>query len=723
MTYEIKRLTIAHMRFRTLGNTLVIKGGIMSVVSTDLRNVAIIGHNDTGKTTLLEQLLFYSNVISRPESVASGRTTSDFTEEEIAHKISIHTSLASTNWEGKTLNFLDTPGTAGFIGETICGFRSCESALMVVDARDGAQIETIKLWRHLDERNKPRAVFINKMDRDRADYTAVIENLRETFPNATFVPVAIPLGSGKEFKGVVNLIENKEYIFSEGGKETVEEISPDQVDYVEQFREALIENAAEGADDLIEKFFDAGTLESDDIRRGLREGMDQNRVVPVFCGAAEKGSGIVSLLTFIRYNFPRPLGKMEWIVDENGTISEYPIKEEGAVSAVVFKTTLDQFSGKLSFIKVVTGTLKGDTELYNPSIGKKERPGKIYRMVGKKLIETDALSAGDIGVIAKSNIALTNSTLLEGPEQKVKFKKVAFPQPIYALAIAADDKKGEVKMNEALHKVTEEDLTFRIRYNEETKESVVAGMGELHINMILDKIRDKQKVIIHTKLPRVAYRETITKKSGLAEYSHKKQSGGHGQYARVMIEIAPIERGQYYAFTNAIKGGSVSKGYIPGIEKGLHEQMEEGFLAGYPMVDIGITLIDGKEHPVDSSEMAFKLAAKGAMKAALEKAGTVLLEPIMKLSVYVENDYLGDILSDLSGKRGRVLGQEDIGHLQLVKALVPQAELLNYAIDLKSMTSGTGSFEMEFDHYEPLSGKLADEVVKTYKETLKEEVE
>jgi elongation factor G len=269
--------------------------------------------------------------------------------------------------------------------------------------------------------------------------------------------------------------------------------------------------------------------------------------------------------------------------------------------------------------------------------------------------------------------------------------------------------------------VTEEDLTFLVKYNEETKENVVAGMGELHLNMILDKVREKQKINIITKLPRVAYRETITKKSGIAEYSHKKQSGGHGQYARVLIEIEPLERGAYYSFTNAIKGGSVSKGYIPGIEKGLHEFMEEGYLAGYPMMDIGITLIDGKEHPVDSSEMAFKLAAKGAMKIAVDKAKPVLLEPIMLLSVYIENDYLGEILSDLSSKRGRVLGQEDMGNMQLVKAQVPQSELLNYAIDLKSMTSGTGSFEMEFDHYEPLSGKLADEVIKAYKDSLEEE--
>ena len=712
-------LPLVHAFFVDTGNVTVIKGGIMSVVSTDLRNVAIIGHNETGKTTLLEQMLFYAKVISRAETVESGRTTSDFTEEEIANKISIHASLVSFPWEGKTLNILDTPGTAAFIGETICGFRSCEAALMVVDGRNGAQIETIKLWRHLDERNKPRAVFINKMNRDRADYTAVLKDLNETF-KATFVPVVIPMGAGSDFKGVINLIENQCYVLGEDGKEKTIDIPEDMKEYVQEYRTALIENAAEGADDLIERYFEVGTLDKEEIRHGLRDGLNENRVVPVFCGAGELGLGVTSMLNFIRYNFPKPLGKNEFVYDKEGNVTPYPIKEEGPVSAVVFKTTLDQFSGKLSFVKVVTGTLRGDTELYNPSLGKKERAGKVYRMIGKKLIEVDALVAGDIGIIAKSNIAATNSTLLEDPELKFKFKKLAFPQPIYALAISSDDKKSEVKMNEALHKVKEEDLTFMIHYNDETRESVVSGMGELHLNMILNKIKDKQKINIETRLPRVAYRETITKKSGIVEYSHKKQSGGHGQYAKVLIEIEPIERGEQYSFTNAIKGGSVSKGYIPGIEKGLHEQMLEGFLAGYPIVDVGITLVDGKEHTVDSSEMAFKLAAKGAMKLAMAKAAAVLLEPIMKLGVFIDNEYLGDILSDLSGKRGRVLGQEDIGHLQLVKALVPQSELLNYSIDLKSMTSGTGSFEVEFHHYEPLHGKLSDEVIQAYKDSQEE---
>ena len=683
----------------------------MSVDPKDIRNVAVVGHNGTGKTSLVESMLYYTGAIPKAEAVAGGKTTSDFTEEEIARKISVHTALASTEWMGKRINILDTPGTADFIGEAICSFRSAEAALMLVDARDGAQIETIKLWRRLDTRNKPRAVFINKMDKERANSRDVLDNLTEEF-HSNFAPVTIPIGYAEEFKGVINLIENQAYKFNPNGKEEIIPIPADMAETVEKYREELIEKAAEGADDLIEKYFEEGTLSDEDIRRGLREGLARNSVVTVFVGASDKGAGVTSLLNFIKNNFPIPTGTFEYILKEDGSEERnYPIGGKDSAEAYVFKTTIDQFSGKLSYIKVVNGTVGPDTDLSNPETGKRGKPGKIYRALGKQLIEIDCLNAGDIGIIAKFDPAVTNATLLNDPNSKIRFRPLKLPQPIYELAISAGDKKSEDKMNDALHKITEEDLTFEMKYNEETRESIIGGMGELHINMILDKVKEKQKISINTKIPKIAYRETITKKSGLAEYSHKKQSGGHGQFGRVVIEIYPIERGQYYAFENTVKGGAISKGYVPGIEKGIHEKMEEGFLAGYPLVDIGVNLIDGKEHPVDSSEMAFKLAAKGAMDIALSKAGAVLLEPFCKLEVFVDQDYLGSILSDLSGRRGRVLGQEDMGHLTSVRAEVPMAELRSYAIDLKSMTQGSGSFEIEFDHYETLNGKLAEDVI------------
>ena len=682
----------------------------MSVETKDLRNLAVIGHNGTGKTNLIEQMLYYAGVISRAETVESGKTTSDYTEEEIQRKMSVHTTLSSIDWEGKRINILDTPGTGDFIGEAISAFRATEAALMVVDGREGAQIETIKLWRRLDERNKPRAIFINKMDKERASFRHVIDSLVEEF-NAHFVPVVMALGEAEEFRGVINLIENQAYEYHENGKETPMPIPEKYAAVVEDFRARLIENAAEGTDELIEKYFENGTLEPDDIRHGLAVGMRENRVIPVFCGATDKGAGITSLLNFIKNNFPWPLGIKEYIIGHEGEETTLEIDPAKPFSAYCFKTSIDQFSGKMSFLKIVTGVLTADTDIYNNEIGRKAKPGKIYRAIGKKLIETDSLAAGDIGIITKCDIAYTNATFVAGPEFKRRFRPLKLPQPIYQLAISAEDKKSEDKMNDALHRIAEEDLTFQMSYNEETKESIIGGMGELHISMILDKIRDKQKITIKTRTPKIAYRETITKPSGLAEYTHKKQSGGHGQYGRVVLEISPIERGKYYEFNNAVKGGAISKGYVPGIEKGIHEAMEEGYLAGYPLVDIGITLVDGKEHPVDSSEMAFKLAAKGAMQEALGKAGVVLLEPFMKLEVFVDQEYLGAILSDLSSKRGRVLGQEEKGHVVSVRAEVPMAELRSYATDLKSMTSGTGSFELEFDHYEQLNGKLADDVI------------
>ncbi len=681
----------------------------MSLTSTDIRNISIVGHNGTGKTTLLEHMLFYSGKIAKPEPVDSGKTVSDYTDEEIHRKISIHSSLSCFEWKEKSFNVLDTPGTADFVGEVVSSFRATESALILLDGRAGVQIETIKLWRRLNARNMPRIVFINKMDTDRASFDTSFSDLTHKFKK-TCVPVTIPIGSGSEYKGIINLIENKAYLVQEEGElDTPSDIPEELSSLVEEYRLTLIETAAEGDDELLEKYFEEETLTPEEIRKGLLEGLRQNKITPVLCGSAEKNNGIVSLLNFLSFAAPSPDG-----IEEHATIDNEEttivINSSGAPSLFSFKTTIDQFSGKLSFIKVITGVITGSTELINPVIGKKEKPNKLFKTVGKKLYEVKELIAGDIGIIAKSNNLATNETLC-APDMQIQYAALALPHPIYALTVSAGDKKSEDKMNTALHRVTEEDLTFQLNFNKETKENVVSGMGELHINMILNKIKEKQKIQIHTDIPKVAYRETITKPAS-AEYTHKKQSGGHGQYGRVVFNIKPLPRGEFYSFTNLIKGGAVSKGYMPGIEKGILEAMEEGYLAGYPLVDIGVEIIDGKEHPVDSSEMAFKLAAKGALKAAIAKSSAVLLEPIMKLHVFIEEKYLGDILSDLSSKRGRVHGQEDVGGgILVVEAEVPQSEMLKYAIDLKSITSGTGSFELEFDHYAVLAGKAADEVI------------
>lgn len=682
----------------------------MSFTSADIRNVAIIGHNGTGKTTLLEQILYNGGVIPKAETVDSGKSVSDFSEEEQERGISVHTSLSSLKWKGHQINLLDTPGTADFVGEVVCAFRASESAVLTVAARSGVQIETIKLWRRLEGRNMPRTVFINGLDKENASFQRSFDDLKSKF-SKTLVPVTIPIGEGEDFKGIVNLIENCAYMVHEAAvKDEPSEIPEDMHEIVEEYRLQMIESAAEGDDELMDKYFEEGTLNEEEIRRGLREGLRDNKIVPVLCGSAQLNNGIASLLNFLSNNAPSPEHINEHADNEEGEAVEVEIDNNKAMSAMVVKTSIDQFSGKLSYLKVVTGILQSDSELYNPREKRKEKNSKLYRAIGKKLIEVDKLIAGDIGILTKLDSVKTNDTLCSSAEP-LHYHKLALPQPVYALTVSAGDKKAEDKLNEFLHRAAEEDPTFVSSFNKETKESVISGMGELHINIILDKIKSKQKIDVETKTPRIAYRETITKPAE-SEYTHKKQTGGHGQFGRVVMKILPLQRGEKFSFENAIKGGSISKGYMPGIEKGLVEGMEEGYLAGYPLVDIAAVIVDGKEHPVDSSEMAFKMAAKGALKSCLEKAGVVLLEPIMKLRVFADDQYLGDILSDLSSKRGRVQGQEQLGGgIVEIDAEVPQSEMLRYAIDLRSITSGTGSFELDFDHYANLTGKHAESVI------------
>ncbi|MBN2441714.1 MAG: elongation factor G [Spirochaetales bacterium] len=680
----------------------------MSITTEQIRNIAISGHVGTGKTTLVEHILAIGDIIPKPETIESGKTVSDWTEEEANRKISIHTSLSHIIWNNKKINLLDTPGSGDFVGEVIAGSRACESVLVLVAADSGVQIETIKIWRRLKKEKKPRIIYINKMDKEHADYDKSIEDIKQKF-NINIAPVVIPIGKGNDFKGVIDVIEQKAYMYT-SDKPKIADIPEDMKDKVEECRMSLIEAAAEGNDALMEKYLEEETLSNEEIKKGLQEGLKKSTIVPALCGAATLSAGIVPLLNFIINSAPSPVTEVKAQGPDNSEIM-IKVDPNSPCSCFVFKTSIDQFSGKLSFIKVISGSVSSDSELINAQVDKKEKITKLFTCQGKKLEDTHTLVAGDIGILAKLSSVETNHTLCT-QDKIVKYPPLNLPQPVHSVAISAKTKKDEDKLNQLLHKTSTEDLTFTITYNKETRETVVSCMGELQLFNILDRIRDKQKIEIETKVPQVAYRETITGSAG-AEYQHKKQTGGHGQYAKVVLEIKPIERGKQFSFVNAIFGGAVSRGYIPGVEKGILEGMEEGILAGYPVVDIEAKIVDGKEHPVDSSEMAFKLAARGALRACLEKAKPVLLEPVMDLVVFVEDQYLGDVLSDLSSRRGRVQGQEPIGGgIQEVKAQVPQSELLRYSIDLKSITSGTGAFEMEFNHYSPISGKVADDVIK-----------
>ena len=670
----------------------------MSIASSDIRNVAIVGHGGTGKTSLLEQALVQGGEVAKFAPVDGGKSVSDHTPEEIARGISVHTAIGHLQWKGAKINLLDTPGSADFVGEVVAALHVAELAVVTVGADVGVQIETAKLWRRLQAAGMPCIVFVNQMDKEHADFANAVADLQEKLAG-NFVPVVVPLGAGAGFSGVVDLISGKALTHT-GGKESPGAVPDEAADSVEEYRQGVIEGAAEGDDELMEKYLEEETLTEEEVRSGLATSLQANQVVPVVAGSATLNAGVASLLDLIRLVAPAPLA----------AAGEAKVSAGGDPSAFVFKTSLDQYSGKLSWIKVMSGELTPDADLVTTRDSKKERVTKLYVLQGAHLKDVPALAAGDLGVLTKLTSAATGDTL--APDTDLSYPPLDLPQPVHAVTVAAASKKDEDKLGQFLSRSAEEDPTFRVRYNGETRETVVSTMGELQLAIALERLRNSSKVEVATNVPRIAYRETITGAAG-AEYQHKKQTGGHGQYAKVEIKIKPLSNGQEFEFINRIVGGAISKGYIPGVEKGLREGMAGGVLAGFPVMGIEATLVDGKEHSVDSSELAFALAARGALRSAVEQAKPVLLEPVANLTVFVEEQYLGDVLSDLSGRRGRIQGQEPLGAGILeVKALVPQAELLRYAIDLKSMTSGTASFEVAFDHYAPLTGRLAEDVIK-----------
>ena len=678
--------------------------------STDkIRNIVIAGHGQTGKSTLFEHLLFAGGVIPRAETLESGKTTSDSTPEEIERKISIHAAMGHIERNGIKINIFDTPGSSDFNGAVILSFRAAEMAILMIDGKSGVQIETVKLWRSLDESTKPRGVFINKLDNDQADFSRSLADIKEKF-KVEPVPISLPMGSGGGFKGVIDVLHEKAY-FMQGEALEKEEAIPDEFkNAVAAAREKLIEAAAEGDDSLMEQYIEKGSLSPDEMKKGLIEALAQNKYVPAFAGCPLNNSGLFPLIDFIVDVAPNPRTAKDVMIDSEGKETPVQIDPDKPMAALVIRTNFDQFSGKLSWLKVINGKLTPDSEALNVTENKKERIGKIYTCQGKKLEEARELFAGDVGIINKSATLKTNDTLSVIDTGKT-FAPLRLPEPVHSIAVSAAAKKDEDKLGEFLVRAAEEDKTFNYHYDGETKETVISGMGELQINIILDRIKANQKIEVETRVPKVAYRETITKKAD-AEYTHKKQSGGHGQYGKVLLEIAPLPRGEKYQFINAIFGGAIPKNYIPGVEKGVVEGMTHGTMASYPVVDVEVKVVDGKYHPVDSNELSFKLAARNAFRDAMKKANPTLLEPVMNLTVFVEEKYLGDVMSDLSGKRGKILGQDSTGGIAEIRAEVPHVELLRYSIDLRSITSGTGSFSVAFSHYAPISGRIADDVIK-----------
>ncbi|NLM45056.1 MAG: elongation factor G [Clostridiales bacterium] len=681
----------------------------------NLRNICLLGHSGAGKTSIGEAMLFNTGVLDRFGKVDDGTTTLDYDSEEIKRKISISAAIGPCDWNNIRINVVDTPGYFDFVGEVVSSLYVCDGAVIAVDSVSGVEVGTEKAWDMVCEEGLPSMFFINKMDRENANFSKVYEQLREVFGNK-LVPIAIPIGAESNYKGVIDLIDMKAKLH-EGNKVVEKDIPSGYEDQIEEFRSMIIEAAAQTDEELMEKYFSGEELTKDEIIKGLKLGVVTGDTVLVLCGSALKNSGVVALMNAIENFFPSPIETDGYTVKDLKTDKEETRKYDTnlPLSIKVFKTVADPFVGKISIFKVMSGFVTADSEVYNTNKEKKERLSGLFLLRGKKQIPMTKLVAGDIGAVAKLQYTTTGDTLCD-PQNPVIFGAIQFPEPNISMAIELKSKGDEDKISNGLQRLMEEDPTLKVEKNQETRQTLISGIGEQHLEIITRKLQNKFGVEVLLNDPKVPYRETI-KKSAKAEGKHKKQSGGHGQYGHVWIEFEPILDGSAeFEFVDKIVGGVVPRQYIPAVEKGLREAMEEGVLAGYPVVNVRCTLYDGSYHPVDSAELPFKIAASLAYKKGMADANPVLLEPIYTVEVLVPDQYMGDIIGDLNKKRGRVLGMEPVGKLQKVTAEVPLAELFKYATDLRSMTQARGSFTMKFARYEEVPAQIAQKVVEAAKE-------
>ncbi len=688
--------------------------------SKNIRNVAILGHNGTGKTTLTESLLYSSGAISEMGNTEKGTTVSDFDSEEKKRKISIHNSIAFMEHKNKKINVIDTPGLSDFLVEVKCALTVSESALLLVDAESGIEMGTLKNWDYCDEIKIGRMVFVNKMDKERANFDQVVSSLEDKFGLPT-VLLSYPVGSGDSFKGVIDLI-SKKMVIPDGKKVKLEDVPADLKDKVEELRASMVEAACGTDDELIEKFLNEEEITNEEIYKGIQKGLIDSTVIPVLCGASLNAIGSHLLLDYIINTCPSPLDKPDYIAFKPGSEEpiEKKIREDDLFSGYVFKTLIDQYAGKFSFFKVFSGRVSTNDEILDMKNQNKEKASHIYALQGNKKTEVPYITAGDIGAFVKLDSIHSDETICSADNQVI-IKGVEIPQPVSFSAVSGVNRDDDEKLNEQLYKLAEEDLGFSVEFDSETKETVLKSMGEMQTDINLDIIRHRIGIEIDKRTPKIAYKETIKKKAS-ARYKHKKQSGGHGQYGECEIEVEPLPKGGDFEFVDDIFGGAIPKTYIPGVEKGVKEAMEEGVVAGYPVCDIKVRLYDGSYHSVDSNEHSFKVAGRYAMRHAMEKASPVLLEPVMHVKVFVSDSLMGAVMNDLNSKRARVQGMNKYkDDIQVIEADVPLSEMLRYSIDLKAITSGAGTFEMQFSHYEELTGRLADKVVEDRKREKEEE--
>ncbi|MBN2795017.1 MAG: elongation factor G [Clostridia bacterium] len=676
-----------------------------------IRNIALLGHGHSGKTTLTEAILYTLKQIKRMGKVEEGTTVSDFDKAEIEKGFSIGTSVIPVEWNNSKYNFIDTPGYFDFVGETFSSLRVAGGAVIMVDATSGIEVGTEKAWRYCEDRKLPRLIFINKMDKENIDYVKVIRELKDTFGKKV-APFAVPWGLGPDFKGFVNVVDLIAKEFK--GDDCVETAVPDELEAkVSPIRDMLIEAVAESDESLMEKYFEGEAFTTQEIHDGLRKGVINNDIVPVLVGSATERIGLHTLLDMIFDYLPTPHDMYDGIYEgihpdtEEGLTRE--VDEKGPLSALIFKTVVDPFVGKISLFKVYSGAMKKDMEVLNSTRDRVEKIGQVFLLRGKEQLEVDEILAGDIGATSKLQYSETGDTLCD-KGKPIMYSGINYPKPCIFMAVEPKSKGDEEKIGQALHKLTEEDPTFVVERNKETHQLLIGGQGSIQLGVITNKLKNIFGVDVDLVDQKIAYRETIKGKATV-QGKHKKQSGGSGQYGDVHIQFEPCD--EDFIFEEKIFGGSVPKNYIPAVEKGLHECLDRGVLAGFPVVNLKATLLDGSYHAVDSSEMAFKMAASIAFKKGCNLAKPVLLEPIYSINIFIPESYMGDIMGDMNRRRGRVLGMEAavVKGFQKVVAEAPLAEMFKYATELKSMTQSRGWFDMEFSRYEEIPTHLAEKII------------
>jgi elongation factor G len=690
----------------------------------DIRNVALVGHGDTGKTQLVSALLYAAGMVNRLGKVDDGTSITDFDEEEIQRKFSITAGLAYAEWGKTKINFIDTPGYNIFMHETEGALLAADAALLLIHAVAGIEVQTEKSWGFCEKYGLPRALVINQMDRDRASFERTIEALRKAFGRNT-VPVQFPIGEEKNFQGVIDLVRMKACLYDSNGsgKAKEGEIPAELKDAASKAHEALVEMVAEGNDKLMEEFFEKGTLPEEHLVPGLKAAVCERRIHPVLVAAALPNIGSENVLNAIVDYLPSPLERkeVEGLEYEGGQPVKRKIADDQPVSAFVFKTVADPFAGRVSYFKVMSGVVKNEANLANFNRGTSERLSHIGIVQGKTQTPVAELHAGDIGAVAKLKETLTGDTLGD-KGALIVFPKLKLAEPAISFAIEPKSRGDEDKLSTAIHRMLEEDLLLRFSRDPQTKEFLLSGAGQQHVEVAVSKLKRRFNIGVTLKAPKVPYRETIRAKAE-AQGKHKKQTGGHGQYGDCWIKLEPLVRGAGFEFVNDIFGGAIPKNYIPAVEKGIVEAASRGYLAGYPVVDFRVILFDGSYHEVDSSEIAFKLAGSKGFKKCMEQAKPCLLEPIMNVEITVPENNAGDIMGNLNGRRGRVQGMDSMGGSTVIKAQVPLAEMLTYASDLTSMTQGRGTYSMEYSHYEIVPQQIADKIVAAHKPSAEEEEE